>query len=330
MLEDESGRLKLTGSMLSHFNLCTGCIIAVLGTENQDGAFDVIDIKVVDLPTQPSRWALVKQPKQTVKLPSSKIAIVSGLEFDSGSGDNLTLDLLAEFLMGESTLSESAQAISRLVIAGGSLSDANPVPKREESLKKYAQKDANEPSAWNLSPVKRLDMWLANILPTLPVTLMPGENDPVNASVPQQPLHSAYFANSRTYLKAPNATKTEHSPWFDCVTNPWDGEIEGWRMLATGGQPVNDMFKYVEGDDRLGMMESFLRWRNIAPTAPDTLCRFPDFVEMKANNQQGHIRTLTRTHSLSKTAHMSLLQDVSHSLQPKQLLDQRRRMQKSD
>jgi DNA polymerase delta subunit 2 len=254
MLEDESGRLQLTGSLLGHFDLCTGCIVAVLGTENQDGAFDIIDIKVVDLPVQPDRWALQPKPKSET---ASKIAIVSGLKFDAGSGDSLALDLLSEYLMGESD--PSAQQIVRLMIAGGSLSNASPIPIRENSTKKYAQRDANEPTSWNLSPVKRFDMWLASILPT-------------GVSIPQQPLHSAFFANSRQYLKAPKAPRPDPSPWFDSVTNPWDGEVEGWKLLATGGQPINDMFKYVEGDDRLGMMEAFLRWRNIAPTAPDTLC----------------------------------------------------------
>jgi DNA polymerase delta subunit 2 len=269
MLEDESGRLQLTGGMLPHFDLCTGCIIAVLGTENKDGAFDVIDIKLADLPTQPARWKLVKQPKPPST--GNKIAIVSGLEFDQHWGDSLALDLLGEFLTGEASDSSSAQKIVRLIIAGNSMNDASPIQKRDEA-KKYSQRDANEPGAWNLSPIKRFDLWLATILPTLPVTVLPGQLDPTNVSMPQQPLHSAYFANCREYLKAPNVKEANANPWLDNASNPWDGEVEGWRILATGGQPVDDMFKYIEGDDRLHMMESFLRWRNIAPTAPDTLC----------------------------------------------------------
>jgi DNA polymerase delta subunit 2 len=274
MLEDESGRLNLTGGMLENFDLCTGCIVAVLGTENEDGAFDVIDVKLADLPIQPPRWNLVKQP--TAKQPSTKIALISGLEFDSGTGNTLRLDLLSDFLIGEGSEAAAAQKIVRLIIAGNSMESANPIPKREDK-KKYSQRDANEPTAWNLSPVKRLDLWLASILPTLPVTLIPGELDPTSVALPQPPVHSAYFANTRKYLKPAAATAVpDHGPWFDTVTNPWDGEVEGWRILATGGQPVNDMFKYTEGEDRLGMMEHFLRWRNIAPTAPDTLCKSPN------------------------------------------------------
>jgi DNA polymerase delta subunit 2 len=35
------------------------------------------------------------------------------------------------------------------------------------------------------------------------------------------------------------------------------------------------MYKYVSGTNRLRMMEHILRWRNNAPTAPDTLWSYP-------------------------------------------------------
>ena len=75
---------------------------------------------------------------------------------------------------------------------------------------------------------------------------------------------------SRVYTAAPNTTEPG---WFDSTTNPWEGDVDGWRLLGNGGQPINDMFKYVEGDDSLQMMENLLRWRNSAPTCPDTLCK---------------------------------------------------------
>lgn len=44
MLEDESGRIRLVGQCLNDANLVTGVIIGVLGIENNDGDFDVLDI----------------------------------------------------------------------------------------------------------------------------------------------------------------------------------------------------------------------------------------------------------------------------------------------
>lgn len=51
-------------------------------------------------------------------------------------------------------------------------------------------------------------------------------------------------------------------------------------FLGTSGQTLDDVYKYVEGDDRLGMAERLLRWRLVAPTAPDTLCLYPRPPEM--------------------------------------------------
>ena len=49
MLEDESGRIKLVGSMLASTNLVTGIIIAALGMETPGGEFEVIDTCFADL-----------------------------------------------------------------------------------------------------------------------------------------------------------------------------------------------------------------------------------------------------------------------------------------
>lgn len=104
MLEDESGRLRLIGNPLMNEMLVTGCIIAVMGTENANGDFEVVDIKVPDLPPQAERWHTSEPPasiglkKEMVEDEDEdmdidkpavgsgkKIAIVSGLGF-SGTG----------------------------------------------------------------------------------------------------------------------------------------------------------------------------------------------------------------------------------------------------
>jgi DNA polymerase delta subunit 2 len=278
MLEDESGRLQIVGKFLDDFPLCTGCIVAVLGTENQDGAFEIIDIKPAGLPPQPSRWSLAEKPDQdmTSDPKSGKVAIISGLEIDGSSADTLLLDLLVEYLVGDLDDDPDTPRISRLIIAGNSIAHASPIPTRldAENIKaKSGRKFGVDPAIYNPTPAAQLDLFLTSLLPSIPVTIIPGATDPVGVSLPQQPLHPAFFQSSRSYMKAPN-DESEVPGWLDSVSNPWEGEIDGWRILATGGQPVGDMFKYVYGEDRLGMMESFLKWRNVAPTAPDTLCKF--------------------------------------------------------
>lgn len=277
--------------------LVTGCIVAVMGTENASGDFEVIDMKFADLAPQPDRWAL-SNPAGTSDFPKSKkankdedvemadasapgagskIAIVSGLNF---SGDDtshaLELNLLLEYLLGEA-LDPAAQAelsqISRLIIAGNSIAAANPLADDTAADKKAsAKKYGYDASSYNALPSQLLDDFLSELLPTLPVTLLPGAHDPANASFPQQPIHSAMFPRSRAFAATPGSNETG---WLDAVTNPWEGEVEGWRLLGTGGQNVDDMFKYVDSEDRLGMMEAMCRWRCSAPTAPDTLWCYP-------------------------------------------------------
>lgn len=297
MLEDDSGRIQLVGGVLKSVILVTGCIIAVLGIEKADGELDVIDLKFPDLAPQPGRWKLSssdtkngsKPTKQETKVKDEdvemtdsrsagsggKIAIISGLEFSGvDTSYAMELDLLLEYLLGEAldpATQKELSHISRLIIAGNSVA-----PDRksqvESAVEKTTQKKYGyDSSAYNALPAQLLDDFLSELLPTMPVTLLPGVLDPANSSFPQQPIHSAMFSKARPFTAVPGSAEPG---WFDPATNPWEGEVEGWRLLGTGGQNVEDMARYVDSDDRLGMMEAMCRWRCSAPTAPDTLCEF--------------------------------------------------------
>jgi DNA polymerase delta subunit 2 len=284
--------------------LVTGCIIGVLGTENANGELEVIDLKFPDLPPQPERWALSKPSANGNSKKKSKdgdeemtdahlggsggkIAIVSGLSFSgTDSSYSLELSLLLELLLGEaldpSTQQELSQ-ISRLIIAGNSISleDNRPAVEEETQEKRTQKKYGYDASSYNALPSQMLDEFLSGLLSTMPITLLPGAQDPANASYPQQPIHTAMFPTARPYTAPPTSNE---AGWLDNVTNPWEAEVDGWRVLGTGGQNVDDIFKYVDSDDRLGMMEAMCRWRCCAPTAPDTLCKSPSLVITRSSH----------------------------------------------
>ncbi|KAL5628801.1 hypothetical protein BROUX41_002192 [Berkeleyomyces rouxiae] len=291
MLEDESGRIRLVGKALNSVLLVTGCIISVMGTETANGELDVIDIKFPDLPPQPDRWALGKPPVESDDESSddmfhgspkqtSKIVVVSGLSFSGNNASSaMELNLLLEFLLGENVhpgLQPSLAAISRLIIVGNSIASDEPKEKaaQDKDRKPAGKKYGYDSSTYNPVPSQLFDQFLSDLLPSMPITLIPGPKDPANVSYPQQPIHTAMFPLSREYAAEPGKEGVRDG-WFDTVTNPWEGEINGWRVLCTGGQNVDDVFKYVGSDDRLGMMEAMCRWRCIAPTAPDTLFSYP-------------------------------------------------------
>ncbi|KEF53671.1 DNA polymerase delta subunit 2 [Exophiala aquamarina CBS 119918] len=299
MLEDESGRLRLAGAMLKNTLLVTGVIIAALGTENANGDFEVLDMHIPELPRQPKRGDRDDEGESKMELddqPRKKIALVSGLNISGTSADTLSLSLLSEFLLGESldTVDQDSSAhISRLIIAGNSIAADTVISAGEDhnSSKKSSSAHANkkygyDSTSYNPVPTQLLDAFLSELLPTIPITIMSGEQDPANSSLPQQPIHPAIFPHSRAYTSASSNTDTPEDSepgWFDSVTNPWDGDVSGWRFMGNSGQPVDDILKYVDlgGPDgtgpegRLEVMESMLRWRCGAPTAPDTLHCYP-------------------------------------------------------
>ncbi|KAK0665580.1 DNA polymerase alpha/epsilon subunit B-domain-containing protein [Cercophora samala] len=287
MLEDDSGRIRLVGEPLKNYFLVTGCIIAVMGTENANGEFEVLDLKFADLPPQPPRWDLSdKKPKSEdvsmvdVSAPSKKIAIVSGLEFSGVStAYSAELKVLKEYLAAQAldpeTQSNEQSKISRLIIAGNSIAEASSSDPHSNnpSTKTHTKKYGYDASSYNPLPSQLLDSFLSELLPSLPITLLPGANDPANVSYPQQPIHSAMFPESRYY--GPTPAHPDEPGWLDATTNPFESEIEGWRVLGTSGQNLDDICKYMEDPDRLGLMEAMCRWRCSAPTAPDTLWSYP-------------------------------------------------------
>jgi DNA polymerase delta subunit 2 len=298
MLEDESGRLRLAGAMLKTNMLVTGVIVAVLGTENADGEFEVLDLHVADLPRQPQRWE--RDEGQSVvrgqtdlghDTEAKKIVLVSGLGISGTEADAMSLSLLSEYLLGEALGVEdqvAATKLCRLIIAGNSISadliTAPPPDAMDTGTKKATQKKYGyDSSAYNPTPTAHLDQFLSELLPSIPITIMPGEHDPANVSLPQQAIHQAMFPHSRAYASQHvNDAASVEPGWFDSVTNPWDGDVEGWRLMGNSGQPVDDILRYIDlggpdgtgADGRLEVMESILRWRCGAPTAPDTLCQW--------------------------------------------------------
>jgi DNA polymerase delta subunit 2 len=89
---------------------------------------------------------------------------------------------------------------------------------------------------------------------------MPGDQEPTNVTLPQNPLHKGLFKE---------ASKQDR---FQTVTNPYLFEMNGFQFLGTSGQNIDDIYRFSDIDSRLDAAENSLLWRNIAPTAPDTLC----------------------------------------------------------
>jgi DNA polymerase delta subunit 2 len=110
------------------------------------------------------------------------------------------------------------------------------------------------------------DIFLTSLVSSVSVLLMPGASDPSTFALPQQPFPKFLVRNSSQYSNLNN------------TTNPCKASVGGIRVLGTSGQNVDDLRRYSTAKEQVEYLERCLRWRHIAPTAPDTLCcyAFPD------------------------------------------------------
>ncbi|KAF9362854.1 DNA polymerase delta subunit 2 [Mortierella sp. NVP85] len=253
-LEDESGRVRLTGSKIDSGLFVTGVVMGVLGTEDSDGDFKVVDVCYIEPPPQ-EQLDLMETDEA-----DKYVALVSGLGIGSTDYKPLELDLLAEYLTGESgSIQEQSNRanIVRVILAGNSLVTPEVVEDETKSKKFRYDKTLDTP------PTTILDRFLVEVCSSMPVDIMPGDDDPSSATIPQQPLHTALVQSARTYST------------FQSVTNPYWSSIDNVTLLGTSGQTIDDIYKYVASEDRLEMAKKTLEWGHMAPTAPDTLWCYP-------------------------------------------------------
>jgi len=175
------------------------------------------------------------------------------------------LQLLVEYLLGEVGGAEdqsSSSQISRLIIVGNSVV---PVILEEEEDTKSKRFNASK-TKYDPTPLNNLTALITEVSRALPTHILPGSTDPTGTTLPQQPFPRTMFGQEM-YKKSKEA--------FVCETNPtWIG-VGTTEILVSAGQTIDDLFKYVEGTSRLDMAKNTLKWRHMAPTAPDTLWCYP-------------------------------------------------------
>ncbi|XP_068341609.1 DNA polymerase delta small subunit isoform X2 [Pyrus communis] len=250
ILEDESGRVKLSGNVLSPTVYVTGTVVGLHGKETDAGDFLVLDVLEAGLSPQ------IELPLKSRE--GKYVVFVSGLRVGSSSLNPLQFQLLVDHItghLGDEKEQGIAAQIVHVVIAGNSIE----VPRGLLNGQNLALKDQSRLS----EPIKELDILLTQIAAGLPVDIMPGLDDPANFALPQQPLNRCLFPGSSAYNT------------FRSCTNPHCFDLDDVRFLGTSGQNIDDLDKYSEAKDKLDFIERTLRWRHLAPTAPNTLGCYP-------------------------------------------------------
>ncbi|KAJ8756307.1 hypothetical protein K2173_025119 [Erythroxylum novogranatense] len=250
VLEDESGRVKLSSDVLLPSIYVTGVVVALHGKETDAGDFLVLDVLEAGLAPQVDVPLNSREDKYVV--------FVSGLSVGNNASNPLQYQLLVDHItghLGDEKEQGSAAEIVHVVVAGNSVE----VPAGLLNGQNLTSKDQTRLS----EPIIELDILLTQIAAGVPVDIMPGSNDPANFSLPQQPLNRCLLPGSATYNT------------FRSCTNPHCFELDNIRFVGTSGQNIDDLSIYSDGDDKLDFMERTLKWRHLAPTAPNTLGCYP-------------------------------------------------------
>ncbi|KAI5964348.1 HYS2 [Candida pseudojiufengensis] len=270
MLEDESGRAVLHNEEFLKKNLLvTGCIVAVLGIEIQAGIFEIMDVIYPKC-----------APQKSLNLPiqgeNKKIALISGLNVGLNSNYDLKLEILKEYLIGELGGENDRNfnsKISQLIIVGNSIEPIRDITS-ENDLKNFITTNnygSKNISKYNNESLVLLDQFLNDLLINLPISIMPGENDPSEICLPQLPLHKSLFKLNQSIIGQNRLSRLTNPVWF---------EINNIKFLGTSGQNVEDIKKYIPKSQQqlnssIEIMKSSMKWQNFIPTAPDTLYCYP-------------------------------------------------------
>ncbi|KAL3285977.1 hypothetical protein HHI36_000491 [Cryptolaemus montrouzieri] len=249
-IEDELQRYQVTGSLQGD-GLVTGITCALLGQDNGNGKFCVFDYTFADFHSQ------VQRP---IFQDDIYVLLLSGLDLVNLEKTNILLQILTHWLSGLIKLDEEVDSkqITRVLIAGNSVRTVPEKVKPTISMTSRIQESTD-----TIEAVRIFDRFLSQLCQIIEVDVMPGENDPSNHILPQQPLHYCMFPKSSKYNSS------------NQVPNPYKCSLNGLQILGTSGQPIRDILRFSEIQDPLDALENCLKWSHLAPTAPDTLGCFP-------------------------------------------------------
>jgi DNA polymerase delta subunit 2 len=282
-LEDESGRVALSLDKTTTVNdrpskttthaLCTGLVIRVTGVVGIDGVLRVRDVATVAIVNvvQPPTNSLppVLPLSQSTALSTPHLLLLSGLECGSRMATSLPRDMLLSYIQG--LFGHKASTVAHIVLAGGLIGTITTTTTQQQP-----------PSL--ADGCRDLDGFVRQLTKAcgVPVTVLPGKDDPTTAQWPQRPLHSSLLPHSTAtglLSRSPNpyaATFVVPSPVVDPTESTQDQRHRHRRLvIGTDGANVADFMKQTGLGSELDALRHTLAHQHICPTGPDTLPTAP-------------------------------------------------------
>lgn len=240
-IEDETARLKLEGN-LNYDEYVTGLTIIVKGLGLSNGSLHVDEIIFSYLPKM--------HIPPSVTTENRYVLFVSGLSVKETGKNIQSVALLRNFILGISGDKHLSDHLLRVVILGNSLNDAM---EEETETKSTNGKE---------SCISDMDLFISSISSAVHIDLMPGDKDPSDISLPQQPFPSMLFKKSNSFNS------------FQCVTNPYIFSIDNVNICCMSGEPVNNISAYSKNGN-IESLQLIAKSRILSPTSPDTLGCYP-------------------------------------------------------
>jgi len=247
-IEDCAARLELCGRV-NPDKLVTGMAVGVIGRKI-GSMFEVSESLIhPGLPYQVPR----------TKVPDGNrfVCLISGLEI--GTKPNMNRDVMFDWIAGftgdNQSSSETSARIKRTIIAGNTFKFDAPEERWDGEVKR---KRLNIPES---SILQNVDAMLCQLASSVSVDLMSGVTDPAEYFIPQPAMKRVLF---------PMAKQAD----FRTLSNPFQFNVDGLRILGTSGQIVESVKRYSKVSTTEAM-ELILKTQNIAPCAPENNAVYP-------------------------------------------------------
>lgn len=241
-LEDESGRVTLETKELHEWS--TGVVVAVEGVVKEGG---VLHVSTFYTPTvAPSPTSIEGETKAAFNTngdtpqAAPHVLLISGLNCAAPGVCSLTRDMLLGYLEGD--LGQDAAKVCRVIIAGNS-------------------------AASSAQAVKELDGWIAQVCAAgIPISLIPGQDDPSTANWPQRPFHSSLLKYGGSFVDKSLLSRTP---------NPIACGLGDRYVIGTDGRNVSDLLQHIFLTTELEALKFTLACGHVCPTGPSSVPTVP-------------------------------------------------------
>jgi DNA polymerase delta subunit 2 len=211
-LEDESGRVALEfivqngssdgesglSSSFEKHQYCSGIVLGLLGTVGIDGTMIV---EKVYPPTWDSTATTIRSADMVMSSrnsngdsgcrtqPDPHLLLISGLQCGHGENSSMPREMLLSFLHGSLGAMEKAKTVSHVICCGGLIA-----PSTIEK-KSYSNDVSSDVVAFTMNGCRDLDSFCYQVIYEMgiPLTILPGKDDPTTANWPQRPLHKSFL-----------------------------------------------------------------------------------------------------------------------------------------